>query len=68
MLSLNLCQCDNQLDKMVVPSGVSTLSGWNCTPRTSYVLWRTAIICPSELSATASSTSGRLSRSITQEW
>ena len=40
------------------PSGVSTDSGWNCTPSTRSVRWRTAITSPSSVVAEISSSSG----------
>ena len=50
------------------PCSVSTDSGWNCTPSTASVLWRTPMISPSSVQAVISRQSGRLSRSITSEW
>ncbi len=48
------------------PSGVSTDSGWNCTPATCSVRWRTAITSPSSANAVGSSSSG--SRVAASEW
>src|SRR6185295_5393975 len=40
------------------PAGVSTDSGWNCTPSTASSRWRTAITSPSAAVADTSSDSG----------
>ena len=40
------------------PSGVSTDSGWNCTPSIGSSRWRTAITSPSAAVAETSKTSG----------
>ena len=48
------------------PSGVSTDSGWNWTPSTLSVRWRTAITSPSSAYAVGSSTSGN--RVAASEW
>ena len=40
------------------PSGVSTDSGWNCTPSSGSSRWRTAITSPSAAVAETSNTSG----------
>jgi hypothetical protein len=50
------------------PSGVSTLSGWNCTPSSGSVLWRTPMISPRSVCAVSSSTSGSVSGSAQSEW
>ena len=50
------------------PSGVSTLSGWNCTPSIGSDLWRTPMISPSAVRAVTSSTSGMLEGSAISEW
>src|SRR5262249_36772151 len=42
------------------PFGVSTDSGWNCTPLTASSRWRTAITSPSTARADTSNTSGTL--------
>src|SRR5581483_635340 len=42
------------------PSGVSTLSGWNWTPSTGSVRWRTPITSPSSVLAVTSSSAGTL--------
>ena len=42
----------------VEPDGVSTDSGWNCTPSTASSRWRTAITSPSAAVADTSSESG----------
>ena len=49
------------------PSGVRTLSGWNCTPSMGSVLCRTPMISPLEVLAVTSSTAGRLSGSAISE-
>ncbi len=51
----------------VSPSGVSTLSGWNCTPSSCSVLWRTPMITPLSVSAVISSVSGNDSTSAHSE-
>src|SRR5262245_19184785 len=48
------------------PSGVSTDSGWNCTPSTGKSRWRTAMTSPSSAVADTSSTLGV--SSATSEW
>src|SRR5436305_14807374 len=48
------------------PSGVSTDSGWNCTPTTGSERWRTAITSPSSAYAVGSRSSG--SRVAASEW
>ncbi len=48
------------------PSGVSTDSGWNCTPSTGSSRWRTPITSPSSLVAVTSSASG--TRVAASEW
>ena len=51
-----------------LPSGVSTLSGWNCTPSIGSCRWRTPMISPRSLRAVTSSTAGRLAASAASEW
>ena len=51
-----------------LPSGVSTLSGWNWMPRTFSSLCFSAIICPSSDTAVTSRQSGSPSRLTTHEW
>src|SRR5205823_6321270 len=41
------------------PSGVSTDSGWNCTPTIGSSRWRTAITSPSSAYAVGSRSSGK---------
>lgn len=53
---------------MVLPPGVRMLSGWNCTPHTSRVRWRKAMIAPSADNAVISKHAGNVSRSTTHEW
>ncbi len=53
---------------MARPSGVSTDSGWNCMPWTSYSRWRRAMICLSGLVAVTSRQAGRPSPDTTHEW
>ena len=48
------------------PSGVSTLSGWNCTPSIGSSRWRTPITSPSAVRAETSSSSGI--RRAASEW
>ena len=48
------------------PTGVSTDSGWNCTPSIGSSRWRTAITSPSSAYAVGSSSSG--SRVAASEW
>src|SRR4029078_7694109 len=48
-----------KLRASAAPSGVSTDSGWNCTPTTGSVRWRTAITSPSSAYAVGSGSSGR---------
>src|SRR5581483_8489887 len=48
------------------PSGVRTLSGWNCTPSTGSERCRTAITSPSSVVAETSSSSG--TRVAAREW
>src|SRR3989338_4450808 len=50
------------------PCSVRMDSGWNCTPCTASVLWRTPMISPSSVQAVLSRQSGGVSRSITSEW
>ena len=51
------------------PASVSTDSGWNCTPCTGWVLWRTAMMMPSpSVRAATSRSPGRPSSAITSEW
>ncbi len=50
------------------PCSVRIDSGWNCTPSTASVLWRTPMISPSSVQAVTARQSGRLLRSITSEW
>ena len=49
------------------PCSVRIASGWNCTPSTGSVLWRTPMISPSSDSAVTRRQSGSESRSITSE-
>ncbi len=51
-----------------VPSGVSTLSGWNCTPKIGLSAWRTAITTPSGVRAWTISGSATLSLFTHSEW
>ena len=53
---------------MSCPCSVSIDSGWNCTPCTASVLWRTPMISLSSVHAVISRQSGSVSRSITSEW
>ncbi len=56
-----------KLRSTFAPSGVSTDSGWNCTPYTGYSMWATAISSPSSVLATGLRHSGRVSGSATRE-
>src|SRR5262249_4251847 len=49
-----------------LPSGVSTDSGWNCTPSIGSSRWRTPMTSPSSLRAVTSSASG--TRAAAREW
>ena len=51
-----------------IPSGVPIDSGWYCTDSIGIVLWRSAIISPSAVSAEISKQSGRVARSTAREW
>ena len=53
---------------MVMPSGVSTDSGWNWMPWTSIVRWRRPMMQPSLLTAVISRQAGKFSRLTTHEW
>ena len=53
---------------MAWPCSVRMDSGWNCTPSTASVLWRTPMISTSSVQAVISRQSGNDSRSITSEW
>ena len=53
---------------MAWPCSVRMLSGWNCTPSTSRVLWRMPITSPSSVQAVASRQSGQVLRSMASEW
>ena len=53
---------------IAAPSGVSTDSGWNCMPRMSASRWRSAMICPSSLTAVTSRQGGSPAASTTYEW
>ena len=50
------------------PSGVRMLSGWNCTPSTVSVRWRTPMISPSAVRALTSSSGGSVSGAAISEW
>ncbi len=50
------------------PSGVSTLSGWNCTPSTARDRCRTPMISPSAVRAVISKLEGMLAGSAIKEW
>ena len=58
---------NSQFCSIFFPSGVRTLSGWNWIPLIFWVLWRSAIICPSSLSAVISRQSGKSSFETTHE-
>ena len=50
------------------PCSVRKDSGWNCTPSTARLRWRTPMISPSSDSAVTSRHSGRVERRIESEW
>ncbi len=50
------------------PCSVRKDSGWNCTPSTARLRWRTPMISPSSDSAVISRHSGRVERRIESEW
>src|SRR4029079_3215108 len=51
-----------------LPALVRNDSGWNCTPSTGSVLWRTAMISFSPVHAVTSRQAGTVARSISSEW
>ena len=53
---------------MAWPCSVRMLSGWNCTPSTASVVWRTPWISPSSLVAVTVRHAGSVALSITNEW
>ena len=57
-----------KLRRRSLPTVVRNDSGWNCTPSTGSVLWRTPMISSSPVLAVISRQSGRLSRSMSSEW
>ena len=57
-----------KFDRRPGPSRVSSDSGWNWTPSTARVRWRSPMITPSADRAVTSSTSGMLAGSTTSEW
>ena len=57
-----------KLREQLLAAVVRNDSGWNCTPSTGSVLWRTAMISPSAVLAVTSRQSGTLARSISSEW
>ena len=65
--SCALPQVFRKLPMSTGPSGVSTLSGWNCTPSIGSVRWRTPMISPSAVRAVTSSTAGMLAGSAISE-
>jgi hypothetical protein len=57
-----------KLRSSVWPSGVRMDSGWNCTPKTGSVRWRSAITVPSLVRALTASSRGKDFSSTTSEW
>jgi hypothetical protein len=47
---------------------VSTDSGWNCTPCSGRLAWRTAMMIPDSVRPLAISESGRVSGAMVSEW
>ena len=61
-------RCARKLDSRAWPCSLRMLSGWNCTPSTSSVAWRTPMISPSSVQAVTVKLAGQLVRSIASEW
>ncbi len=57
-----------KLESSAGPLGVRSDSGWNWTPSTGRVRWRSPMITPSEVAAVTSSTAGTDAGSTTREW
>ena len=58
----------SQLASIRCPPWVSTDSGWNCTPCSGRVAWRTAMMMPLSVLPLASSSSGSVAGSMVSEW
>src|SRR5262245_48395947 len=56
-----------KFSSILCPCSVSRASGWNCTPSTCRLRWRSPMISPSSASAVTSRQDGRLRRSTTSE-